>query len=122
MARLCVACIYVLTHLTLSLFSLHVYKLLKSDISRVREEWSKRIKSSTALFVIAGIADLTDSFLHFFIAYAILNHLGHAVLALPEKASLVCAIVSTVCAVFGELLSLRIAKKGTMPYGSSNKS
>lgn len=70
---------------------------------------------------MAGVADLTDSLLHFFIAYAIMNHLGHAILVLPEQASLVCAIVSTACAVIGELLSLRIAKKGATPY-SSNKS
>jgi hypothetical protein len=105
-------------YLTLFRFSPSCQKLLKSDISRIREEWSKRTKSSTFFFFMAGVADLTDSFLHFFIAYAMMNHLGHSILALPEKASLVCAIVSTVCAVIGELVSLRIAKKG-QAYSSS---
>ena len=68
------------------------------------------MKPSTTLFVLAAVADFLDSCLHFFIAFALLRHLGHDMLAIPEKTSLGCAIVSTASAIVGEVLSLRIAK------------
>lgn len=85
--------------------------LLKSDIMRVRDERSKRLRLSTACFVGAGLADMLDSVLHFFIAYALFAHLGHHALVLPEKLSMGCAVTSTLCALAGELISLHLQKR-----------
>ncbi|CAB9528858.1 expressed unknown protein [Seminavis robusta] len=85
--------------------------LLKSDIERLKEEWALRVKTSSALFLGAGIVDGLDSFLHFFIGYALWKHLSHKKLAVAEELSFGCAIVSTLCAVLGEVISLQIQKR-----------
>jgi hypothetical protein len=85
--------------------------LLKSDIDRLKEDWALRIKTSSAFFLGAGFVDGLDSVLHFFIAFALLKHLSHHRLAVAEELSFACAIASTVCAVVGEIVSLRIQKR-----------
>jgi hypothetical protein len=85
--------------------------LLKSDIQRMREEWTNKSKSSTLCFVGAGLADLFDSFLHFYIAYALFAHIGHQALVVPEQLSMGCAITSTICAVAGEVISLHLQRQ-----------
>jgi len=85
--------------------------LLKSDIARLKEEWALRAKTSSAFFLGAGLVDGLDSILHFFIAFALLKHLSHHRLAVAEELSFACAIISTVCAVVGEVISLRIQKQ-----------
>lgn len=69
--------------------------LFRPDMVRVQEERRKKAKAPTFLFVAAGLADILDSCLHFFIAYALFSRLGHSHLEVPEKLSFVCAIMST---------------------------
>lgn len=85
--------------------------LLKSDVQRLKEEWKLNIRTSSACFFGSGLADCIDSFLHFFIAFALWNHLSHTKLAIAEELSFGCAIFSTVCAVLGEIISLRTQKR-----------
>ena len=85
--------------------------LLKSDMKRLKEEWDHKFKISSALFLGAGIVDGLDSALHFFIAYALWKHLSHGRLAVAEEWSLACAIISTVFAVAGEIISIKLAQK-----------
>jgi hypothetical protein len=92
--------------------------LLKSDIERLREEWAHRIKTSSACFLGAGIVDGLDSILHFVIAYGLLTHLSHHYLKKAEAWSLRCAVISTVAAVIGEVLSLKILKQRESSSGT----
>lgn len=85
--------------------------LLKSDVERLKEEWTHKLKTSSALFLGAGIVDCLDSALHFFIAYALVKHLSHRRLAVAEEWSFACAIISTIFAVLGEIASLKLAQK-----------
>jgi len=84
--------------------------LLRSDLRRAQEEWERGSQGTSSLFAGAGAADLTDAVLHFSIAYSLLAGLGHDVLANLEQVSIGCAIVSTVFAVVGEVLSSRRRK------------
>jgi hypothetical protein len=87
--------------------------LLRTDLKRLREERLKRAKSSTFLFAGAAFADGLDAVVHFWIAYAYLTELGHHALMFPEKCSLACAIMSTIAAFAGEIVSLRKQKQKT---------
>jgi hypothetical protein len=89
--------------------------LLKSDIRRLEEEYENQSKPSALMFFGAGAADMLDAFLHFFIAYAVFSQMSHTALVLPEKMSMGCAIISTLLAVFGEVLSLHRIRKSEMP-------
>lgn len=54
----------------------------------------------------SGLDNGTDAVTHFVIAYALLTEaIGHHQLLLVESVSLACAVVSTLLAVSGELLS-----------------
>jgi hypothetical protein len=68
------------------------------------------------MFIIAALADGVDAVSHFVIVYALFTEtMGHHELALVESISLACAVISTLFAVGGELLSqlkiLRAAKR-----------
>ena len=95
------------------------FYLFKSDYERYIEEkkylptLSKPTRGSflpLALFSAAGIADFTDAFLHFGIAYGLLLRFSHHRMVVMERMSVGCAIISTLFAVFGEILSLRIRR------------
>jgi len=90
------------------LFALY---LLKHDIERLKEEWQHKIKSSLLMFAGATAADFIDMCLHFFLFAGLLAHWSHHRLVVAEKFSLGCAIVSTLCAVFGEIVSLKVRKQ-----------
>ena len=85
--------------------------LLKADIERCKEEASKNIKSALAFFVGAGLADFIDTIVHFILVYGLSVHLSHHKLAIVEKVSMGCAVLSTVCAVVGEVISFKIRKR-----------
>jgi len=85
--------------------------LLKTDIERLKEEWQSRLKTSSALFLGAGIVDGLDSLLHFFIAFALFRHLDHRKMGVAEELSFACAIISTVCAIVGEIVSIKLQKR-----------
>jgi hypothetical protein len=91
--------------------------LCRADIIRAREEWNrKRSDLVWTTFILAALADGTDAIIHFVIAYALLTEsMGHHQLMLVESISLACAIISTLFAVGGELLSqlkiIRAAKR-----------
>jgi hypothetical protein len=91
--------------------------LLRQDMSRAIAEWrSRRVKFtpslrfgnySWVLFASASFADGLDAVCHFAIAYeACGGMMGHGhVSHLLEAISLTCAVISTVSAVGGEVLS-----------------
>jgi hypothetical protein len=81
--------------------------LFQSDIHRVQEDLAERGKMSLASFVLATVADFVDSLLHFFMAYSLFRGASHHKLIVAEELSLTCAVVSTVCAVLGEIISHR---------------
>lgn len=88
--------------------------LFKSDYDRWKEE--ERFATDwrsfpLALFAGAGVADFIDGFLHVGIAYGLLAHFSHRRMALLEKLSVRCAVISTFSAVLGEIWSLRIRKR-----------
>lgn len=87
----------------------------RADYSRSQEEWDRRRSSTTRnttfhaaflLFAFAALADYIDTLCHFIIAHTLFLH-GRAQLLAVESTSMACAIVSTVCAVAGELYSRR---------------
>ena len=94
------------------LFALH---MLKSDIERIREEWSDRAKLSLGSFALAGLADFVDSLVHFWMAYALFKQMVRSKLVAAEHVSMVCAVVSTSCAVLGEFLSFRRSRLASSP-------
>jgi len=85
--------------------------LMKSDLERIHEEWNRRIAASSLLFVGAGLADLIDMLIHFFIVFGLLLHGDRHKLVVAEEISMLCAVVSTVCAVAGEVMSSRIRRR-----------
>jgi hypothetical protein len=93
--------------------------LLRADIQRWREE---RATPPAWMFVGAGWADGLDALLHFAVAYAIWSHAGHDLLLVLEHWSMQCAIVSTVCAVLGELWVLRRQRRLQQPKAGHVKS
>jgi hypothetical protein len=95
------------------------FYLFMSDVDRWNQEkrhLSTRF-SSTSLpypttaacwfFAGAGIVDFVDSWIHFGIAYGYVKQLSHHTLSVLEKRSIRCAIVSTLFAVLGEIVSQR---------------
>ena len=95
------------------------FYLFRSDYKRWREEkkflatLNKSFHLPSMFFVGAGAADFFDAFLHFGIAYGLVTHLSHGQVAIFERLSILCAIVSTLFAVLGEIVSLRIRKRRT---------
>jgi hypothetical protein len=88
------------------------FYLFISDYKRWKEEKKmSRFSMPLVLFYGAGAADLMDAVLHFYIAYALLANLGHDALLVPEHLSVGCAVLSTVFAVLGEILSHRRLQK-----------
>jgi hypothetical protein len=81
--------------------------LCRADMIRAGEEWNrKRSDLVWMTFIAAALADGTDAITHFVMAYALLTEtMGHHELVLVESISLACAIISTLFAVGGELLS-----------------
>ena len=90
------------------LFALH---MLKSDIERIQAEWSDRARLSLGAFALAGAADLVDAVLHFWMAYSLFVHMTRGQLVAAERVSMVCAVVSTSCAVLGEIISFRRTRR-----------
>ena len=95
------------------------FYLFRSDYKRWREEkkflatLNKSFHLPSMFFVGAGAADFFDAFLHFGIAYGLVTHLSHGQVAIFERLSILCAIVSTLFAVLGEIVSLRIRRRRT---------
>mmetsp|Transcript_22294 Transcript_22294/g.35949 ORF Transcript_22294/g.35949 Transcript_22294/m.35949 type:complete len:96 (+) Transcript_22294:3-290(+) len=88
--------------------------LLRQDVQRFKEERSgvdRQARTPLVLFAGATIADCIDVLLHFFIAFGLVLHFHHHRLAVAEELSMGCAVVSTFCAVFGEILSFKIQRK-----------
>ncbi len=79
----------------------------------------KEAESLSLLFITAGLEDLFDVFLHFGIAQALFRHLGHNEVVGAENLSMGCAIISTVCAVLGEVISHRIRTRRATPPETS---
>lgn len=90
------------------LFALYLFT---TDVERIKEEWPHRIKPSLVMFAGATVADLADMFLHFFLFAGLLAHWSHHKLVVVEKLSLTCAVISTVCAVVGEIVSFNVRKR-----------
>ena len=95
--------------------------LLKTDLKRIREvreerdewEWrrygtvSRSPDLSSIFFGSAAAADLVDAVSHFTIAYLVLVELGHNHIPKFEEMTIVCAVISTICAVAGEIINYR---------------
>jgi len=88
------------------------FYLFRSDYKRWRDEHDttlldrkKFLRVSLFLFCVAGVADLLDAFLHFWLAYGLLMKLRHHVMIFTEQLSMCCAVVSNVSAVLGEIAS-----------------
>jgi hypothetical protein len=100
-----------------ALGSLFALWLCRADFMRAREEWNRQRSDLVwTMFIIAALADGVDAVSHFVIVYALFTEtMGHHELALVESISLACAVISTLFAVGGELLSqlkiLRAAKR-----------
>jgi hypothetical protein len=90
--------------------------LLQQDFRRLKDEQALHggTGSSVLFFAGATAADFLDVFLHFFLAYGLLSHVNHHLLAVAEEWSIGCAVVSTACAVFGEVSSFRIHDKTSL--------
>lgn len=95
------------------------FYLFKSDFKRWKAERAhlstlsrpkKRFLVPLALFGGAGAADFIDGLLHFGIAYGLIANLAHHSMVVLERFSVGCAVVSTVTAVLGEILSLRMQR------------
>ena len=103
------------------LFALYLFQ---ADVQRVQEE--RRIHplrsrkeegqeprslnmievSTLLLFISTGLIDLLDALVHFWIAYGLfISHSGSSSHYVMEQISICCAILSTLCAVFGEVCS-----------------
>lgn len=85
--------------------------LFKTDVDRFNEEMHHRVVPSLAMFAGASIADLFDTVLHFCIFAGFLRHWSHHRMEIFETLSLSCAIISTVCAVAGEIISFRTRRR-----------
>ena len=85
------------------LFVLHI---LRQDLARCRLEWQVG-KGLVGRYCWAGavLADGMDVFAHGMIVYSLLVLQTHHIPLAFEQLSLGCAIISTVCAVVGELFS-----------------
>jgi hypothetical protein len=87
--------------------------LCRQDIERFHEERcnTKTAGAPAVLFAGAIVADFIDVIIHFFITFGLLRHLKRHRLAVAEEISMGCAVVSTICAVVGEILSFHIRNK-----------
>ena len=85
--------------------------LLKTDVDRLNEERPRGFKPSLAMFTGASIADFLDTILHFCIFVGLLSQWSHHRMEVLEKTSLACAVVSTLCAVAGEIISFRMSRR-----------
>jgi hypothetical protein len=87
---------------------LFALSLSRHDVQRMSEEWSLQSLQTSLLFAFAGLADMLDALIHFWMSFVFYSKISFGKMHMVEELSTVCMICSTLCVLFGEFLSYRI--------------
>ena len=81
--------------------------LAHHDLDRAKREWrTKRLRSTTLLFIIAALCDACDCLVHAFVAVAHASDaFDHHAVHVAEERGIRLALVGFACAVVGEIAS-----------------